>query len=389
MFVNAYKLSMSLNFGLAISTFIDILPNIMDEFKIYQPVILDDMSEMNMKEVVKHFNFLGYSVGFSQKQMTQYQSFIIFTNHLNQFKWKNPTYTPILVVSKIENDNVLTAVDVSVGSEVLFLDWNSLKVYESYRINKIQITRYLGKFHTNNGSKSLATFVPSKDYLSNMENRRCDFYGIQLISAVNWLQEDPVNYSNVVHFFPNNNTYDITKLTNSPEYYGTFWNILELEILKIMELKFNFTSKIFLRKDMKIGYPYILPNGSTMITDGIIQNLWEGSVEFVCGYFQMLPIRQHFVDFLPVLWSAHDAIFIPIEDPTEEIDWKVFFKPFAIEVWFAILIKCIIFTTLVSIIEWFHYSRLVRQLRILFFGSKYKHIFFSFTILSYTKFWHH
>ena len=178
MFVNAYKLSMCLNFGLAISTFIDILPNIMDEFKIYQPVILDDMSEMNMKEVVKHFNFLGYSVGFSQKQMTQYQSFIIFTNHLNQFKWKNATYSPILVVSKIESDNVLKAVDVSVGSEVLFLDWNSLKVYESYRINKIQITRYLGKFHTNNGSKSLATFVPSKDYLSNMENRRCDFYGM-------------------------------------------------------------------------------------------------------------------------------------------------------------------------------------------------------------------
>ena len=62
MFVNAYKLSMSLNFGLAISTFIDILPNIMDEFKIYQPVILDDMSEMNMKEVVKHFNFLGIGI---------------------------------------------------------------------------------------------------------------------------------------------------------------------------------------------------------------------------------------------------------------------------------------------------------------------------------------
>ena len=361
MIANAYVLSMCLHFGLAISSLIDILPNIMDEFRIYQPIILDDMLEMNMIELVQNLNYQGYSIGFSQKQITQYQSFIIFTNHLTQFKWKNPTYAPILVVSKMETENDLKEVDVSVGSEVLFLDWDSLKVYESYIINKIQITRYLGKFQANNGGKASATFVPSNDYISNMENRRSDFYGIQLTGAVPWLQEDPVNYSSIVHFFPNNDTYDITKLAKNPKYYGKFWNILELEILKIMESKFNFTTKIFLRRDMKIGSPHISSNGSTVITEGVIQNLWEGSVEFVCGYFLMLPIRQQFVDFLPVLWSAHDAIFIQIEDSSEEIDWKVFFKPFAIEVWIVIVIKCIIFTTLVSIIEWFHECKLVRQ----------------------------
>ena len=156
--------------------------------------------------------------------------------------------------------------------------------------------------------------------------------------------------------------YDVTNLVGNPEYSGLFYGMVEGMILKLMETKFNFTSKLFSRKDNKQGSPHVLSNGSTVIDkEGIFQDLMEGSIEFVCGYFQMLPIRQQFVDFLPVLWSAHDAIFIPIEDPTEEIDWKVFFKPFAIEVWFAILIKCIIFTTLVSIIEWFHYSRLVRQ----------------------------
>ena len=61
----------------------------------------------------------------------------------------------------------------------------------------------------------MATFVPSKDYLSNMENRRCDFYGLQLFGAAAYMTEDPGNYSNFVQFFPNNDTYDITKLANN------------------------------------------------------------------------------------------------------------------------------------------------------------------------------
>ena len=73
----------------------------------------------------------------------------------------------------------------------------------------------------------------------------------------------------------------------------------------------------------------------------------------------MLPIRLQFVDFLPASWSAHDAIFVQNEDTFEEIDWKVFFVPFAIEVWIAIVIKCLVFTILVSIIEWFNDCKLV------------------------------
>ena len=77
-----------------------------------------------------------------------------------------------------------------------------------------------------------------------MENRRCDFYGLQMTGAVSWMLEDPGNYSNVVQFFPNNNTYDITKLANNPKYYGKFWSMIELKILDLMESKFNFTSKL-------------------------------------------------------------------------------------------------------------------------------------------------
>ena len=362
MIVCAFVLSIWMNFGLVKCFNIpNILPSIMEEFTIYQPTIISSMLKIKeITEVVKNFNHWGYSIGFSQNQLiNQYQSSVIFTDILTKFKWNNPTYAPILVVSKIATKEDLKEVDVSIGSEVLFLDGNSFKVYESYTINEIKITRYLGQFRPNNKMATIE-FLPSIDYISNMESRRCDFYGIQLTGAVSWLSEDPINYSNIVQFFPNNDTYDITKLANDPKYHEMFWNILEVKILKIMENKLNFSSKFFLRRDMKTGSPYISSNGSSVIGEGVFKDLWEGSTEFASDSFIMSPIRLQFVDFLPIVWDAHDTIFIQIEDSSEAIDWKVFLKPFAIEVWLAIAIKCIIFTLVVSFIEWFHDYKLVR-----------------------------
>ena len=364
MIAYAFVLSIWMHFGLVekCHAIPDILPTIMDEFRIYQPIILGDMSTMKeLVEVVKNLNYQGYSIGFNQKQLNQYQSCVIFTDDLTQFKWNSPTYGPILVVSKIQSEEDLKEVDVSIGSEVIFLDWVSLKVYESYTINKIQITRYLGQFQANNSGKAVAKFVPSIDYISNMENRRCDFYGIQLKGAISWMSEDPANYSNFAQFFPNNDTYDITKLANNPKYYGIkVWSNFEPKILRIMESKLNFTSKLFLRKDMKFGSPYISSNGSIVIGKGVFQNLVEGSIEFVWDYWTILPIRQQFVDFLPTTRSLRDAIFVPINDAYEETDWTVFLQPFAPGIWIAIIIKCIIFSTLASIMEWFHDCKLVR-----------------------------
>ena len=332
----------------------DIFPAVMEEFRIYQPIIQgENMStRKEMIDILKVLNFNGYSIGFGLKQFNQYQSCIIFTVDLTQFKWNNPTYAPILVVSKIQNEEDLKEVDVSIGSEVIFLDWVSLKVYESYTINKILITRYLGQFQVDDKINAKVKFLPSLNYDSSMENRRCNFYGIHLTGAMSssWMSEDPGNYPNVVQYFPNNDTYDITKLVND-KYY--------VKILKIMESKFNFTSKLFLRKDMRTGNPQISSNGSIVIGEGVFQDLTEGSIEFIWEFWHMSPIRQPFVDFLPTILSVRDAIFVPIEDTDQETDWTAFLHPFARDVWIAILIKCITFSILVSIIEWFHDLKLV------------------------------
>ena len=59
--------------------------------------------------------------------------------------------------------------------------------------------------------------------------------------------------------------------------------------------------------------------------------------------------------------TGYDAIFVPIEDSSEKIDWKVFFEPFSIEAWIAVITKCVIFTIFVIIIEWFHDFKQVRE----------------------------
>ena len=363
MIAHVFLLSIWLNFGLVKCNVLpDILPSILEEFRINQPIISDDMlGKKEIIEVVKKLNYQGYSIGFSQKQFNPYQSYVIFTDSLIKFKWNNPTYTPILVVSKMQTKDDLKEVDVSIGGEVLFLDRVSLKVYESYLINKIQKSHYLGQFHINNTGNE-AIFVPSKEYIPNMENRRGNFFGMQLTGGIALLLDDPEHYLNLVKFLPHKNVYDVTKLVGNPEYSDLLYGMVEGMVLKLMETKFNFTSKLFSRKDKKKGSPHVLLNGTAVIDkEGVFQDLIEGSIEFVWDPFIMLPIRLQFVDFLSPIWNSHDAIFVPIKDSSEEIDWEVFLGPFGIEVWIAIVIKCVILSILVSIIEWVHGYKLVSK----------------------------
>ena len=88
---------------------------------------------------------------------------------------------------------------------------------------------------------------------------------------------------------------------------------------------------------------------------------WWKTIDFASCPFVMTPVGLQFVDFLPAIMSYHDAIFVPVEDSSIEMDWNVFFKPFSIEVWIAVITKCVIFAIFVTIIEWFHDFKLVRE----------------------------
>ena len=339
----------------------DVIPSILDEFKIHHPILVNTLIDAkDLVSIVKYISFKGHQITFSQNPSYQpYQSYLIFTN-LSNFTWVLPTYAPILVVTKIQNEMELNQVDVSIGSQVLFLDWLSLKVYESYTVNKIHVTRYLGKFQNQKASKNDGVmFFQSKDYTPCIEKRRQNFHGLQIKVATTKSRlgiSDPRDFSNEIKFFPNNDTYDVTTIVTTNENKERFYLVL-----KWMETKFNFTAQVFLRKDMKFGYgsPKVLSNRSIVLGEGVVRDMAEGLVDFIGATMIMLPELSQFGTFLPPIYEGHDAIYIPIIDSNEHLDWNVFFGPFSFKLWIAVILKCIIFAVFIYVVEWFHNYKLV------------------------------
>ena len=131
----------------ASSTLEDNLSFVIKEFQINQPIIQNKLlSQNSFIRLFKKLFSNGHSTGFCQNNIHyQYQAQIIFTG-INNFNWTFQTKAPVLVVSDIQNEMDLNNVNVSISDELFFLDRNSLKVYETYQINKVQVTKFLGKF---------------------------------------------------------------------------------------------------------------------------------------------------------------------------------------------------------------------------------------------------
>ena len=338
------------------------IPTILDEFKLHHPIIINTLIDAkDLVSIVKSMSFQGHQINFNQNGNNMpYQSYLIFTK-LRNFKWKLTNYVPIMVISRIENAIDLKKVDVSIGSEVLFLDWFSFKVYESYTVNEIHITRYLGQFQVNETGRHGMIFVPSKDYTSSMEKRRDNLHGLNIkVGAARdglpYGVSDPAEFPDKVIYFPNNETYDVTNLVTNSENKHEFFMVLNW-----MQTKLNFTAKVFLRKDMKYGTPKVLKNGSIELDNGAIRDVFEGTVELLCSPIFMLKERAKFGTFLPPIYSINDAIDIPKVDSAESLDWNVFWGPLSSEIWIALLLKCIIFTMFAYIIEWLHNYNMVRS----------------------------
>ena len=89
----------------------------------------------------------GQKVSFNLQNYNEYECIVVFTNTLNSFKWKFHTKKVALVITEIHKDTDWNNLDIRIDEEVYFLDRNSLKLYETYSINNVQITTYLGTMH--------------------------------------------------------------------------------------------------------------------------------------------------------------------------------------------------------------------------------------------------
>ena len=113
-----------------------------------------------------------------------------------------------------------------------------------------------------------------------MVKRRSNFYGLKLsgmteITKFTYCKtcSQSKNWKSLLPFFEKNNTFEITNMVE-----GIF-----IDVLHSLEQRFNFTTKLYIRKDRKWGAPEAFPNG-TIAVDGMIQNLMEGN-QLIIYYF--------------------------------------------------------------------------------------------------------
>ena len=348
-------------FGLVTANnLVDNIPVIMEKFQINQPIIENTfLSQIHLFNVVKRLSLNGHSGGLKKNKIHPVQAFIIFSQ-INNFNWTFHTHAPVLVISNIQKEEDLGKVNVQISDEVLFMDWKSQKVYEAYQINNKHVIKYLGQFQDpiegNNEKLIPSHFVRSDNYLIPMIKRRKNFHGLQLNAITSIIEEKfPGNEEKVYHK-DNKTYYDVTNLKNDPQ---LFWSPMAVPILHILETELNFTSHLFIQEGQKVGSPYALEDGTISMGDGMFQNIINGSADLMLNEMSILPIRRHFVDFLTSFTFEHIAIFIPNKEVDEAIDWTAFLDPFSNYVWIAIISKCIIFASLVYVIEWFHNYKLV------------------------------
>ena len=160
-----------------------ISPNIIidmtDQFRIFNPTIIVNDTDYKTSDRINLFKAFikhGQEVSFNYEDSKRNQSFIIFSQMKN-FNWKIHTEISALVVTKIENDSDLDHLNILFCAEVYFIDYDTLKVYESYTINKMGTTKYLGKFKEENNHM---TFMEAADFNPSFVKRRGNFQGLQL-----------------------------------------------------------------------------------------------------------------------------------------------------------------------------------------------------------------
>ena len=350
---------MALTVGIAATNILeDTISFVIKEFQINQPIIENKLlSKNSFIDLMKKLSSSGHSTGFCEKKNHhQYQSYIIFTQ-IRNFNWTFRTKAAVLVVSDIQNEKDLSNVNASISDELFFMDRNSQKVYEAYQINKVQITKFLGKFHDD------TKFIPSENYVTPMVKRRNNFYGLQLNGIGDTITENFPNDEVTIYSKYGKIYYDITNLQNYP---GLFYAPFGVPILRILQNQLNFTSQLYIQKEQAIGSPQMLDNGTIVIGEGMFQNLINGPpelgpLEFIWTPLSILPIRSQFVDFMTPLYYDHVAIFVPNQEVGNAIDWTPFISPFSNSIWISIALKCIVFTTLLCIIEWCHDYKIVSK----------------------------
>ena len=324
--------------------------SIMKYFQLSHPIIYNEILNMKEKmELFKEFSYKSYLTSFNYNSNFHqlHQTIIAFPKgNIQKFKWEIKTTAPIFVFTKVNNEMDLHQMNISIDTEMYFIDGFSMKMYESYMVNNVSIRRYLGQFirSQRNVKNVQIRFIKSENNydLSMIRRRGSNFHGIQFKCMVELeppMTYIPKDFVKTAQYFPNNDTYDLTGMVE-----GYF-----MKMLRQMEKTHNFTTKLYKRKDGSWGWPTKLPNG-TIVLSGMIKDLWEGTADFAWVPFAIDLRRIPYVDFMPIIDRGHSGIFIRNQND-QEFHWNLFLEMFSTELWCTIFMAALIISFTIFAME--------------------------------------
>ena len=106
------------------------------------------MKQDNQFKLFKFYSSNGnQQITFNFQEDLRQHSILIFTK-IQDFNWNFETITDVrgLVISEIRNETELKHINIPIDIEMYFLDTNSLNIYETYTINDVHVTNFVGKF---------------------------------------------------------------------------------------------------------------------------------------------------------------------------------------------------------------------------------------------------
>ena len=149
-----------------------------------------------------------------------------------------------------------------INQDIKFVDVQTWKVYEHYKINKNNITNPLGFFNNE------FDYIPLTKL--SFEDRRSDFQGYHMIAMTENLGPYISIDISSATYDEKSQTYDVTKSVQGM-IYDMFLDLQDY---------LNFTATLRKRKDGKWGPTTVLANGS-IIAGGITKSLTSGFAEVI------------------------------------------------------------------------------------------------------------
>ena len=167
----------------------------------------------------------------------------------------------------VKQAQTLQDLSSKINQDIKFVDIQSWKVYEHYKINNQNTMNYLGFFNNS------FNYIPVNN--KSFENRRSNFQGYHIKAMTEIAAPYTFIDTSKSIYDENSDTYDVTNTANG---------FLIKEVFQDMQNWFNFSASLYKRKDGKWGPTTILDNG-TIVAGGIVESLTSGFAEMIVAMY--------------------------------------------------------------------------------------------------------